>query len=402
MPRLALHPPLPAAWPPGPGALRRAQWLAVVLLVSVVHAWLIGPLRQPVGHAPDRAPAVQLVTLPPAESVRPQPEVQPEAPAELASPGPGPAKTAPPEPPPLLAAPEQPPAAAPLPLATDRPVDWLAGPLAPEAVSGSELDLERAAADAASAPGAPTPGLVPGAGQDDGGSPLPVYATRLPTQPFKLDYRVERGDEAGTGQLSLDFDKKGGYRARFAGSVGDKPLQDWVSTGQFDRAGVAPQRMVERQRMVELRALNFQRDQGVISQSSSVRAWALAAGAQDRVSLLLQLMAVAQAQPEGLSAGQRIRLQVGFVRGEPGEWVFEVVGHEKLEPNGAPIDTVHLVREPERPYDLRMDVWLARQAGHLPVGLRLAQVPGRADPVAYWLAGPLPVLSFAPPASAPR
>ncbi|MFO1340414.1 MAG: DUF3108 domain-containing protein [Burkholderiaceae bacterium] len=259
-----------------------------------------------------------------------------------------------------------------------------------------------AAAVAASAPGAPTPGLVPGAGQDDGGGPPPVYATLVPTQPFKLDYRVERGDEAGTGQLSLDFDKGGGYRARFSGSVGDKPLQDWVSTGRFDRAGLAPQRMVERQRMVELRALNFQRDQGVISQSSSVRAWALAEGAQDRVSLLLQLMAVAQAQPEGLAAGQRIRLQVGFVRGEPGEWVFEVVGREKLEPNGAPIDTVHLVREPERPYDLRMDVWLARQAGHLPVGLRLAQVPGRSDPVAYWLAGPLPVLGFAAPASGPR
>ncbi|MFO1340540.1 MAG: DUF3108 domain-containing protein [Burkholderiaceae bacterium] len=387
--------------------MRRTQWLALVALVTAVHAWLIGPLRQPLGHSPERAPTVQLVTLPPAESVRPEAQVQApaqaDAPAELASPGPGPARPArpAPAPPPLLAAPE-PPAVAPPPVATDRPVDWLAGPLAPEAVSGSELDLERAAAaaTAASSPGAPVPGLVPGAGHDDGGSPLPVYATLLPTQPFRLDYRIERGDEAGIGQLSLDFEKNGDYRARFAGSMGDKPLQDWVSTGRFDRAGVAPRRMVERQRMVELRALNFQRDQGVISQSSSVRAWALAEGAQDRVSLLLQLMAVAQAQPEGLSAGQRIRLQVGFVRGEPGEWVFDVVGREKLEPNGTPIDTVHLVREPERPYDLRMDVWLARQAGHLPVGLRLAQVPGRGDPVAYWLAGPLPALAFAPPASA--
>lgn len=390
-----------AAWPPGPGTVRRARWVAVVALVTAVHAWLIGPLRQPLGRAPERVPAVQWVTLPAAESVRPGSLVQAEAPAEFASPAPGPAQPAP-QPPPLLAAPEQP-AASPSPVAANRPVDWLAGPLAPEAVAGSELDLERAAAAAAAAsnPGAPVPGMVPGAGQDDVGSPPPVYATLLPTQPFKLDYRVERGDEAGTGQFSLDFDKKGGYRARFQGALGDKPLQDWVSTGQFDRAGVAPQRMVERQRLVELRALNFQRDQGVISQSSSVRAWALAEGAQDRVSLLLQLMAVAQAQPEGLSAGQRVRVQVGFVRGEPGVWTFEVVGRETLEPNGAPIETVHLVREPERPYDLRMDLWLARQAGHLPVGLRLTQVPGR-DPVSYWLAGPLPALSFAPPASAPR
>ena len=86
MPRHALPAQLHATWPPGPGVVRRGQWLGVVLLVSAVHAWLNGPLRQPLGHSPARAPAVQLVTLPPAESVAPRPQVQAELPTQL-SPG---------------------------------------------------------------------------------------------------------------------------------------------------------------------------------------------------------------------------------------------------------------------------------------------------------------------------
>lgn len=396
-------PPRPPRLPPLPPRLawrRRGQLAAVLLGVLAVHAWLIGPLQQPLGRAPAQVPAIQLVTLAP-------PAAAPAPSEDAAGPQPPPPEPAPPQPAPPTepappAEPALPPEAGPVEPPSirqppDRPIDWTAGPLAPEAVSGTEPTP----ADVSSATSAaPTPGSVASAqAAIEGGRP-PVYTTQLPSQPFKLDYRVERGDEAGIGRLSYEprGEEPPQYRAQLYGVVGDKPLMDWVSRGAFDAAGMAPQRMVERQRGVEARAVNFQRDAGVISFSSSTRALALYDGAQDRVSVLLQLMAIGQAEPGGLRTGQHLRLQVANARGQAAEWRFEVVGEEQIEPAGQPIATVHLVREPAQPYDQRVEVWLAREAGHLPVGLRFTQVPSRGASEAFWLAGPLP----APAASAAR
>ncbi|MGM9491899.1 DUF3108 domain-containing protein [Ideonella sp. YS5] len=373
----------PSRDPHRPDWRRRGQLASVALGVLLVHAWLIGPMREPLGHAPARAPAIEVVTLPPPAAPQPAPDRA----------GPEPvAPQTPPEPPALLTAPE------PLPQGTptipptrhpppDQPIDWTAGALAPEAVAGTE---PAPAEDAASAPAAPVPGPVASAqAPEDGGGHPPLYTSQPPTRAFKLEYRIERGDEAGTGSFSLEFLPDGEYRARLAGAIGNKALMDWVSRGRVDAAGIAPLRMVERQRGVEVRAVNFQRDKGVISFSGSTRALSLFAGAQDRVSLLLQLAAIAQAQPGGLQAGQSLRLQVANARGQATEWVFEVLGEERVEPHGTPLRAVHLQREPTQPYDQRVEVWLAPEAGHLPVGLRFTQVPGRASE-AFWLSSPLP------------
>jgi len=371
---------------------RRGQAGAVLLLVLLGHGWLIGPVHQPMGRAPEHTPAIQLVTLPPAEA----PQLSPQTTtAEAESPAP---------PPP--AAPQQLPAA-PEPFAPpdtrrsppDAPIDWTAGPLAPEAVAGTQSVPPD---EAASAPTAPVPGTVASAqASDDGGGRPPIYTTQRPEQSFKLDYRIERGDDAGTGQLSYELRTGGVFTVRFSGEVKGKAVTDWVSRGFFNAAGFAPQRMVERNRGVETRAVNFQREEGVITFSSSSRAFALYPGAQDRTSVLLQLVAIAQAEPGGLRAGQRIRMQVAGLRGAVDEWTFDVVGDERVEPNGTPIPVVHLQREPTQPYDQRVEVWLAREAGHLPVGLRFTQVPGRGSE-AYWLTSPLPAPAPASAASTGR
>jgi len=376
---------------------RRGQAGAVVLAVLLGHGWLIGPVQPPMGRAPEHTPAIQLVTLPPAEA----PQLSSQATAAEAAPPAPPAPPPPASPPPKpLPAVREPPA---LPDARrappDAPIDWTAGPRAPEAVAGTDpVPLD----EAASTPAAPVPGTVASAqASDDGGGRPPIYTTQRPEQSFNLDYRVERGDEAGTAQLSYELKTGGVFRVRFAAEANGKALMDWVSRGFFNAAGFAPQRMVERHRGVETRAVNFQREEGVITFSSSSRAFALYPGAQDRTSVLLQLVAIAQAEPGGLRAGQRIRMQVAGLRGAVDEWTFEVVGDERVEPNGKPIPVVHLQREPTQPYDQRVELWLAREAGHLPVGLRFTQVPGR-NSEAYWLTSPLPAPAPASAASAGR
>ncbi|HEX5682523.1 MAG TPA: DUF3108 domain-containing protein [Ideonella sp.] len=369
---------------------RRGQAAAVVLAVLLAHGWLIGPVHEPIGRAPGHSPAIQLVTLPPAKAPAPAPEV-------IAAPTPTPSPPA--EPPPLLAAPEPAPASEHRP-PPDGPIDWMAGPRPPESVAGTE---PTPADEAGSTPAAPVPGTVASAQDIEGGGRPPIYTTQRPEQSFKLDYRVERGDDAGTAQLSYDLQTGGIFRVRFTAEVNGKAVMDWMSRGFFNAAGFAPQRMVERQRGIDARAVNFQRDEGVITFSSSSRAFALHPGAQDRTSMLLQLVAIAQAQPGGLRAGQHIRMQVASLRGHVGEWDFEVVGDGQVEPNGVPIPVVHLRREPSQPYDQRIELWLARDAGHLPVGLRFTQVPGRSSE-AFWLSTPLPAVeapSSAPPRSDP-
>ena len=379
--------------PRRPAWRRRGQLAAVALGVVLAHGWLIGPMREPLGHAPARAPAIELVALPAPAAPEPVPEKT----------GPQPVPPEPrPEPPPLLAPPEPlppgpptiPPTRHPPP---DAPIDWRAGALAPEAVAGTE---PTPADEPASAPVAVPAPVAEAQAQDGGGHP-PLYTTQPPSQAFSLDYRIERGDEAGTGSFSLEFLPDGQYRARLAGAIGNKALLDWVSRGRTDAAGMAPLRMVERQRGVEVRAVNFQRDQGIISFSGSTRALALFAGAQDRVSMLLQLVAIAQAQPGGLQAGQVLRMQVANARGQATEWEFEVLGEERVEPNGTQVAAIHLKREPTQPYDQRVELWLAKDAGHLPVGLRFTQVPGRASE-SFWLSSPLPAAPApSPPASRP-
>ena len=361
--------------PPDERRRRRGRLGAVLLAVLLMHAWLIGPIRTPLGRPPIRLPTIQLVNPTPAAA--PLPANDQAAPS-----------VAEPAPPPPLPAPQPDETPTPPSPPDDRPIDWLAGPRPPEYVTGTGPETDE---PAPSAPAAPAPGLVGDAGSDSGGPP-PVYRTVQPTQPFKLDYRVERGDDAGVGALAFELDPSGHYVARFFGVIDKKALVDLASRGGFDSAGLAPQRMAERSRGMDVRAANFQRDRGVISFSSSTRSYSLFDGAQDRVSVLLQLMAIAEAQPGGLRPGQQIRLQVASPRGQAGEWMFEVLGDEQIEPNGAPIATVHLRREPIQPYDQRVEVWLAREAGHLPVGLRFTQVPGK-ESTAYWLSGRLPALA---------
>jgi hypothetical protein len=69
-------------------------------------------------------------------------------------------------------------------------------------------------------------------------------------------------------------------------------------------------------------------------------------------------------------------LMVVGVRGDALPWRFEAVGVEDLELPAGPVrGALHLRREPQRPWDSRVDVWLDPARHHLPVRLRMRQGP---------------------------
>ena len=153
--------------------------------------------------------------------------------------------------------------------------------------------------------------------------------------------------------------------ARVAGVV----LFDWASQGQIDAAGIAPERFALRRRGRDRQAVNFQRDAGKITFSGPTHELPLLAGAQDRLSWLLQLAAVVAAAPEHFGRGAKLVLFVAGARGDADVWTFVVQGVEVQDETPA----LKLLREPRRLYDTRAEVWLDPAEHYLPI--RVLQTP---------------------------
>lgn len=102
---------------------------------------------------------------------------------------------------------------------------------------------------------------------------------------------------------------------------------------------------------------------------------ALAAGTQDRLSVLIQLGALLAGDARRYPPGSVIELPAAHANG-PGQWRFTVIGPETVAAMGRALDSVHLLHEPQGAADARIDVWLARQVEYLPVRLRIVEANG--------------------------
>jgi len=198
----------------------------------------------------------------------------------------------------------------------------------------------------------------------------PVYST-LPAPAATLHFELQRGLGRGSAVLRW-LPAPVAYELRLSAQAFGIEAVQWRSTGGFDDAGLAPVRYSESRRGREVRATNFQRDSRKLSFSAQSQTWPLADGLQDRTSWMLQLGAVLQANPALSQPGAQVTLAVVGTRGRLEPWVFSVVDRPALHTQaGAVHDAVHLVREPRRPYDTRVEVWLDPAQHHLPVQLNM-------------------------------
>jgi hypothetical protein len=222
----------------------------------------------------------------------------------------------------------------------------------------------------AAAPAAAAAGDV----HEAGGTPLPVYATRLPPA-ATLRYAVRRG--ASTGQAELRWRPVDGrYHLAMDGGGPAEPRLGSISQGRLDATGVVPERYTESRRGRETRAVNFQHESGRITFSGPSLHYPLLRGAQDRLSWMLQLPAVMEAEPALREPGSEVLMFVAGTRGDGEAWAFTVQGPEAVDtPGGLVPGALHLRRQPRRPYDTQVDVWLDPARHHLPVRLQLLLQP---------------------------
>lgn len=388
-----LWPATARCWPPRRSARRLGGVLAVVLLG---HGLLIDGLAPAPPAPPGLAPRPAVVVLAPLGS---RPSVQPNLQPNL-QPGPlSPEVSGGSEPAPAVRAqhaarPDAPitmppamPIASPLGTTPAGPVPHALAP-APTAPASEPVPPDRAA------PGQWPPATALTMAQPGEQEPLPVYATRLPP-PVRLRYRLQWLGPAGPrdGEASLDWWHDGQrYRltleARLPGPAGQAASRDggrpWLqqsSEGRIDAAGLAPERFVDRRASRSAQAANFRRDDGPphIAYSGSDSRQPLPAGAQDRLSWIAQLAAVAAAAEPALP--DRLSLWVSDARGWAEAWHWQPPDDEVRLAGADPAwPPARWQRLPSHPDGLQLWLWPQAAEGlarHWPA--RLHQQRARGD-----------------------
>jgi hypothetical protein len=201
--------------------------------------------------------------------------------------------------------------------------------------------------------------------------------TALPSDPppaTELNYEVfghAKGfDYRASGTLS--WRREGAnYQARMELAMPLLGKRVQTSEGSVGPDGLRPVRFADK-RSSE-RAAHFEREAKRIRFSNNAPEAEWLPGAQDRLSLFMQLAGLMRAQPR--QSGDVLSFQVAGV-GDAEVWQFEVGALETLRLPAGNIEARLLKRAPRKPHDSTVEVWLAPALGHLPVRLRIAQPGG--------------------------
>jgi len=146
-----------------------------------------------------------------------------------------------------------------------------------------------------------------------------------------------------------------------------------TSTGQLTAHGLEPTRFGDKVKSEV--AAHFDRDKNRVTFSANTPDVPLLPGAQDQLSVFMQLGAMLGAEPLRFPQGTTLPVQAVGPRSAEA-WVFTVGASERLVLPGGELSAVRLWRDPLGAYDPKVEIWLAPDVGYLPVRIRLTQSNG--------------------------
>lgn len=293
---------------------------------------------------PELPPVAPMAPLPPPVAVvkpKPAPQPPPEAPPAIAE---APVAT-PAEPPVPAAEPET----SQLAIATPT-VQPLAAPASPTVVAST-----------ATLPAGPATTLV--------------TSIRLPPS-VVLQYKMTGGSkglnyyasaELGWKKNATEYDAYMTVSAMFLGS------RSMTSVGSVTEAGLAPTRFADKFRNEQ--AAHFDNEKRKITFSANTPDAPWVEGAQDRVSVFMQLAGMLAAKPGDFPQGSEITIYTAGPR-DADTWTFVVDAEEKLQLPAGEFATLKLTRKPRREFDQKVEIWYAPSLGYLPVRNRITQQNG--------------------------
>jgi len=146
-----------------------------------------------------------------------------------------------------------------------------------------------------------------------------------------------------------------------------------TSVGQMGASGLLPTRFGDQRRQEQ--AAHFDRAKGLLIYSANTPSQSIEEGAQDRVSLFVQLAGAMAGTPALRTEGQQLSFQV--VSAKQAElWTFAVLGAETIKLPLGDMDSLKLQRLPRKEYDQKIDIWLSPVHGYLPARIRVILANG--------------------------
>ena len=145
----------------------------------------------------------------------------------------------------------------------------------------------------------------------------------------------------------------------------------WRSTGILTENGLSPVRYSDSGRGE--RAAHFDTTQNKISFSGNTPGVALQPGAQDQVSLFIQMAATVAAK--NFKIDSELNVQTATAR-DAVNWVLTFKSEELIEVDGKQLATQRWVCLPRGKFDSQIEMWLSQSHGGLPVRIKITQVTG--------------------------
>lgn len=149
--------------------------------------------------------------------------------------------------------------------------------------------------------------------------------------------------------------------------------RSWRSVGQIGPTGLAPRRFSDSWR--NERASHFDREQQRVVFSSNSQPAPLQAGAQDQVSLYMQLAVAMAGEPERFVPGTRLQVQTATVSSAQA-WSLVLEGSEALTLDGQSVNAMKWVAQPRNRFDSRVEFWVTAAQAWLPVRILITQTSG--------------------------
>jgi hypothetical protein len=248
-----------------------------------------------------------------------------------------------------------------------------------DAPAAQDAPPAHAEAPPASSASAPLPAAASSA-MAAASAPAPAAAAQRMAvsiaEPVRIQYQVKgqsRGLNYSAHAVLLWQPHGASYDARLEVSVFLLGSRVQTSSGSLTPQGLAPTRFSDKSKSEQ--AAHFERDKGRISFSGNQPDAALLPGAQDRLSVVLQLAALLAGDPARYPAGSRIAIQTAGPR-DADVWEFVVAGEETVVLPGGEVAGIKLVRPPRREYDQKVELWFAPSHKYLPIRIKLTQVRG--------------------------
>ena len=145
----------------------------------------------------------------------------------------------------------------------------------------------------------------------------------------------------------------------------------WRSVGSMTENGLAPLRYSDSWRGE--RAAHFEAAQKKISFSGNTPSIELQPGAQDQVSLFIQMAAAVSAK--NFKLGSELNVQTATAR-DAVNWILTYKSDDSIEVNGNRLETQRWVCLPRGKFDSQIEMWLSQAHGGMPVRIKITQVSG--------------------------